>query len=780
MKKDNIDLICSVAELSSLFEHTSNLEGFLQDLVEMVADHMIADACSILLLEEDELVLRATKGLSRDAVGEFRMRIGEGITGLALKELRPIREGRVTDSPSYKRVEGLNEEQYNSFLAVPIVKGPGRIGVIVLHHRKYDYFTDRDAKALRAIASQLATVLENAELLMKLHTRRITRHETGGYSIDGTGTMDGYVIGTASRMYRSSVYGNDDEDDEPNAGESVGMVARTAVARDPGRKPESDCSRSSGIGESLALFDEAFEKTQNQLTGLQRHLEDDFVDVAGLIFTAHLLMLRDENFSGKMRELVEGGACPERAIRSVADEYVSLFSRAGDSRLREKAQDVRDLEHRLLANVYGNSQLQSDYSGQIIIARDLFPSEVVKAWIQNAAGLVLSGGGISDHISILSRSLGLPVLISRDRRVTAIEDGVTLILDTAHNRLIVRPSQEVLAEYEQEERVAAEDEGLSPPEICYTADDVRVRVFSNVNLINDAKEAARNRAEGIGLYRSEFPFIVRNDFPSEEEQYRIYRKVVALAGKHPLTFRTLDIGGDKMPSYLPDIIEANPFLGLRGIRFSLANIPVFHDQIRAMLRAGAEGAGEIRIMFPMISSMDEFLRAKESVEICLSDLEREGLETDHPPQIGAMIEVPAAVSISRELARSADFLCVGTNDLIMYTLAVDRTNQHVSELFKAYHPAVLRSLSAVSAAGREAGVDVTVCGNAASDPGILQFLIGVGVRTVSIEPRALVKIKNLLHELSISHAEEFARQLLSLDIVADIEAYLLEEGMQGG
>ena len=294
--------------------------------------------------------------------------------------------------------------------------------------------------------------------------------------------------------------------------------------------------------------------------------------------------------------------------------------------------------------------------------------------------------------------------------------------------------------------------------------------MANINLLNELVLAERYQAEGIGLYRSEFPFIVRSGFPSEEEQYRIYRTIVEHMGSRPVTLRTLDIGGDKMLSYFPSVDEANPFLGLRALRFTLRNKGIFVQQLRAMLRAGV--GADFGIMFPMVSSLDEFLQARDIVQECCHELAEQGVEFNPAPRLGPMVELPSAVEIAAELAREADFLCIGTNDLIQYVLAVDRTNKHISEFYVPYHPAVLRSLKRIADAAAANRVPVSVCGEMAGDPKMIPFLIGIGIRELSMDLRLLPRAQATLGLLDSAIARGQADDMLGMGRISELAAYL--------
>ena len=757
MRKDNVDLICNIAELAGLFKKSSSLEDFLQTVVSIVAYHMRSAVCSVYLYDEQaqELVLKATQGLSAESIGKVRLKLGEGLTGLSLKELRPIREGSGLRNPNFKFIPGIKEEQFQAFLAVPILRGLTRVGVLVLQDPVENYFDENDTKALQAIAAQLAATIENAKLLITLHQiqeNRAAREPQPGAPVEspelkfirGAPAASGIAIGLAS------VFGVDEDWFE--------------LSGDRGQAPWT-----------LADFHRSLAKTEQQLELLQLKMEERLADVASMIFSAHLLIVKDEKFSGAMRAHIEAGRPVETAIIAVVNEYAHLFGNSANPRLREKVQDVKDIGRRLIKNLQTGEQDTGDYRGRVIIAGELMPSDILKLSAQKAEGLVLVSGGVTSHVAILARSLRLPMVIVENRTLFRVGSDAMVALDGDQGNLYINPSADVLRTFREmaANRRVLEAEEPEVAEGTQTRDGVAVRLLCNINMLSELAVARRLKAEGVGLYRSEFPFIVRNDFPSEEEQFRVYRQLLeGLPGK-PVVFRTLDIGGDKMLSYFPTVNEANPFLGLRAIRFSLRYRDIFVQQLRALLRAGA--GAELSIMFPLVSSVEDLVDARTVVHDCIRELEGEGVPHNAAPRLGAMIELPSAVEIADELAREADFLSIGGNDLVQYMLAVDRTNEHISDLYVAYHPAVLRALSRVVAAAVRHKKPVSFCGEMASDPKLIPFLLGIGLRQLSVEPRQIPRVQQVVRGLDAREATRHAQHVLSLGRVREV-AKALEIG----
>lgn len=739
-------MIFSVSELANLFQDGQDIRGFLSQVVRIVSRHMQTDVCSVFLYNErhDQLVLEATEGLNPEMVGTLKLSSGEGLTGLALKELRPIREGRGQDNPYFKFIPGSGEDRFESFLAVPIIRGIRRVGVLVLQDERSSRFSKSDALALKAIASQLAATLENAQLLMTLPDRNEEADPGPVRSrlIRGAQVVEGFALG---RAYQMEGPGNDDN---------------LIIASD-------DC-----YGETLDDFHRSIDTTERQLEELQARLEEELADVASLIFSAHLLMLRDEGFSGSMESLINEGTRPSKAVEQVANNYITIFAGSDNPRMREKVLDIKDLGHRILENLVEDDEIHGDYSGQIIITNELLPSELLKLAAQNVAGLVLFGGGVTAHVSVLARSLGVPLIFTEEESVFRIPSNTPLALDAHQGLLIVRPDESAEKRIRQliEDSNKADALGTEVKSETRTADGERVYLRATINLLSDLKLSRRFKAEGIGLYRSEFPFLIRSDFPSEEEQYLIYKQVVDGMENPLVTLRTLDVGGDKILSYIPETDEANPFLGLRAIRFLLENKKVFVGQLKAMIRAGEKK--QIRILFPLISSVDDFINARKIVLKSLSFLKRDGLGQFPVPKLGAMIELPSAVEMAPELAREADFLSLGTNDLIQYTLGVDRTNEKVADLFDVRHPAVLRAVKRVSDAAREADCPLSICGIMSKDPRTVYYMMGLGIREFSMEPAKIPGMQIAVSGMDLPKARRDAEVLSGLGTLKEVHEYM--------
>jgi phosphotransferase system enzyme I (PtsP) len=736
--RDHLNLLCDIGELATILTGSDNIESFLQRTVKMVARHLDADVCSIYLYDENlnDLILTATLGLNPAAVGKVRMKLGEGLVGTTMEQLQPILEGSGSRNPKFKYFEEADEDRYESFLAVPIQKGVEKIGVLVVQHEQFNYFNDIDVMALRALASQLAGAIENARLLMSLDRQLGKKSEKDIFEslrfIRGKRGAAGYAFAPSTVFRRN--------------------YSRLMVG-----DPASDPHR------TLKDFYRALKMTGRQLVELQTRVSGRLPESAALIFTAHFMILKDESFITKIVTRIGEGVSPAEAVRSVARYYISVFASSSHAYMREKVVDIEDLANRILVNLqYKKYKDHPLMRGHIVIAPDLYPSDMLKLASEDVKGIILVSGGVTSHVSILSRSMEIPLIIADRTEFLNLPEGTPILMDAEIGNIYVKPSKKVVQQFETRNEtkrsVASMTKTMS--RTTKTKDGVRVRLLANINLLSELGLARDLKAEGVGLYRTEFPFLIRSSFPSEEEQYHIYKRLFEeMAGKI-VTIRTLDVAGDKLLPYSDATGEANPSLGLRSIRFSLSNRDIFEQQLQAILRA-ASNAKSLRIMFPLITSVDEFREAKQVVFDCMKRLSRLNLPHHDNPAIGLMIELPSLVEIIDQLALEADFFSIGTNDFVQYTLAVDRTNEKVSEYYKPYHPSVLRGLSKIVKAIVNHRKDLSVCGEMAHEEQYIPFLLGVGIRTFSVNPQFLPAVQKCIAGLSLAKAESFAGALLS-------------------
>jgi phosphotransferase system enzyme I (PtsP) len=740
--RNHLHLLCDISELVALLTASEDIQNFLQRTVEMIARHMDADVCSIYLYDEisGDLVLDATIGLNPAAIGNVRMKMGEGLVGTTLAKREPLNEGCARRHPGFKYFKEAGEDPFDSFLAVPILRGDEKIGVLVVQHKDRDYFDDVDVRVMRGIASQLAGAVGNARLLIEGNLQK--KGEAPRYRaarplkfVKGKMAAGGYAFAPAFVFEKSHAELLDAHQDE--------------------RDEKSE--------HSLADFHRAIQATADQLQKYQERFARRLPESSALIFSAHLMILKDVRFMREMQKRISKGVPPAVAIRAVARHYMNLFSASAHAHIREKANDIQDLAGRVLKNLRFKDEIdQALTENRIVIARDLYPSDILRLASENVKGIILVSGGVTSHVAILARSLQIPLMIADEPQLLHLAEDTPVIMDAENGSIYLKPDEEVVREYEQEDKaplaLGISSQDISPE--THSHDGIRIQLLANINLLRDLKLAHELKAEGIGLYRSEFPFLMRSAVPSEEEQFFIYQRLFDEMPEKDITIRTLDIGGDKLLAYQDLKSEANPELGLRAIRFSLRHRDIFHQQLRAILRAAA-GNKTARIMFPLISSLDEFQQAKQAVYDCLQALEQENLPHHQHPLIGVLVELPSIVAIIDELAAETDFLSIGTNDFVQYMLAVDRTNEKVVDYYQPHHPAVLRSLAKIVRAANSQNKTISVCGELAHDKDYIPFLLGIGIRILSVYPKFLPSVQSMISNLKISDAVTYAQRMLS-------------------
>ncbi|MBU1170555.1 MAG: phosphoenolpyruvate--protein phosphotransferase [Proteobacteria bacterium] len=737
--RDHLSLLCDIGELADLLTGSENIFTFLQRTVEMVSRHLDANVCSIYLYEQKskELVLAATVGLNPQAVGKIRMKLGEGLVGTTLKTRKPLSVAKASADSHYKYFKEADEDRFESFLAVPIQRGEEKIGVIVVQHEEESFFLTSDINALRASASQLAGSIEGARLMMELDM--------------GNGKENGLQERVDLKLVKGET-----------ASGGYALAPIVVYKKTQGYLLSDSAAREDDARYTLADFRDAVEMTTRQLKEMETGFVERLPESASLIFTAHFMILKDPSFINKMVDLINNSMSPPDAIRSVVNKYIRIFSSSPHAYMQEKANDVEDLGGRILRNlIQKNSKEPSIGQKRIVISKELFPSDVMKLASDEVQAIILVGGGITSHISILARSLNIPLVITDNKELLSLPGGTMAIVDADVGNIYIDPSRDVIKTHEDRQKTkktarAIKNEMLNE---TLTLDGEKVSLFANINLLSEVPLALDLKAEGVGLYRTEFPFLVRSNFPTEEEQYVVYRRLLDHMDNRPVTIRTLDAGGDKILAYSEITDEDNPALGLRSIRFSLKMKEVFGQQIRAILRAGS-GKKNLRIMFPMISSIDEFNQARKVVEECMEAMDEEALEFNRNPEIGMMVELPSVMETLDEFALAADFFSIGTNDFVQYMLAVDRGNKRVAEYFCPNHPSVLRSLYKIALAGQKAGIDVSVCGEMAHESEYIPFLLGIGIRSLSVNAKDLPAVQKRITGLSMVDAQAHAKSLL--------------------
>ena len=526
-------------------------------------------------------------------------------------------------------------------------------------------------------------------------------------------------------------------------------------------------------------FEQALVRTRQQILEVQRRVSETMSSNEADIFDAHLLMLEDRVLIEEVIKLIrEQKANADYAFHTASDRYIAVLEAVEDEYLRERAADLRDLTGRVLDNlleVIDQFDLRHLTEPCLLVAHDLSPSMTAQIDQKFVLGFVTDIGGKTSHTAILARSLDIPAVVGAQTISEELESGDYALLDGYNGTVVVNPTDQTLFEYGQLAKIKASlDEKLrevqSQPAV--TLDGKIIHLSANIEDQNDVEAVIAHGAEGVGLFRTEFLFINHESLPGEEEQFKVYRQVAAALKPNPVIIRTLDLGGDKFASHLLLAKEMNPFLGWRAIRFCLAQPEMFRAQLRAILRASAEG--NVRMMYPMISGLDELNQANALLEKCKAELRAENIPFAENLEVGAMIEIPSAVLIADTLAKRVKFFSIGSNDLIQYTLAADRTNEKVSHLYEPTHPAILRLIKMTVDAAHANGIWAGVCGEIAGDPVLAPLLIGLGVDELSAAPAVIGQVKYVIRRLRLEEARQLAEFALASESPAQILARCVE------
>lgn len=524
----------------------------------------------------------------------------------------------------------------------------------------------------------------------------------------------------------------------------------------------------------------ALDKVSTVMKNLQEEIRQRLTEEHASILTAPIMFLEDPDAIKETEDRIRNELKnAEFALFRTIRKMIKAFQKIDDPYLKERINDINDLAHRVFAELLGESPISRKALpiNSVIVTSDISPPDMARLPLgSKSLGLVTEYGGATSHAAILARALEIPAVIGVPNATNEIEPGVTLIIDGLQGTIHIDPPQDVINQYREEKRFLKklrEDLRTLKDFPAVTRDGINIPLLANIEFDTESTHAISYDAKGIGLYRTEFLYLLRAELPDEEIQYKSYHKVAKKLAPLPVTIRTLDVGGDKLSHSVKYEVERNPFLGRRAIRFCLDQPQIFKTQLRAILRAST--VGNVKLMFPMISSLEELLRAKEILEEVKDELRKEKIYFDENMQVGIMIEIPSAVMVADQLAPEADFFSIGTNDLIQYSIAVDRANERIADLYDPYHPGVLRLIRMTVEMGHEAGIPVSLCGEMSGDAAFTQFLLGIGIDELSINPADIPNIKRVIRATDLSEARKFTRKVLKLGSGIEIRQLLNEQ-----
>ena len=726
----------------------------LDKVVVLIAANMVAEVCSVYVLRVDgTLELYATEGLKREAVHNTVLKADEGLVGLVASEANPINLSDAQTHPAFSFRPETGEEIYHSFLGVPVLRAGNTLGVLVVQNRARRTYTEEEEEALQTTAMVLAEMIASGELssLARPGAEPAARH---ALHLVGSSLSDGIALGHVVLH-------------EPR------VVVTDVIADDvPSELKRLDAA----IGALRADLDRMVEHRDVADGGEHRD-----------VLEAYRMFGYDQGWLHKMREAVMTGLTAEAGVERVQSDTRARMLRASDHYLRDRLHDLDDLANRLMRVLMGQDHAPGREqlpTNAIVVARSMGPAALLDYDRKRLRGLVLEEGGPTSHVSIVARALGIPVVGEIANATGLVEPGDAIIVDGSTGHVHMRPPADIESAYAERVKLRARRQAQyhalrDKPSI--TKDGHKFTLMINAGLMIDLPHIEETGAAGIGLFRTELQFMVADTFPRTQEQLTLYRAVLDAAGKKPVTFRTLDIGGDKVLPYMRNVEEENPALGWRAIRLGLDRPGLLRSQLRALLRAS--GGRELRLMFPMIAMVEEFDKAKALVEIELTHLRRHGHQLPERVEIGTMLEVPALLFQLDELLERVDFLSVGSNDLMQFLYAADRGNVRVSERFDPLSAPVLRALKDIADHARKHGKPVALCGELASQPiGALALAI-LGYRSLSLSPSAVGPVKALLLDLDCRKGEQailpfLAQPVGSVSIRQKLESFAASEGLQ--
>ncbi|MEG0745076.1 MAG: phosphoenolpyruvate--protein phosphotransferase [Acinetobacter sp.] len=723
-----------------------SLHDSLDIMVNHVAEAMHVDVCSIYLLDErnKRYVLMASKGLKPEAVGHVSLNVGEGLVGLVGKREEIV---NLDNAPKHERFAYLpetGEELFNSFLGVPVMYRRKVMGVLVVQNQEPQDFSEAAESFLVTLCAQLSGVIAHAHAVGNIDVFRKPTSGSSYKTFQGVSGAGGIALGRAIVLY-------------PPAD----------LAAIPDREAED-------ISDELDLLDQAIAAVRLEIQSLDEKMKDSLMSEERALFSVFLRMLDENALPSEIKDHIRTGSWAQGAVRKVIDKHVALFAQMEDDYLRERVSDLKDLGRRILACLQENDSSHRELSpDSILIGEEISTAALVELPVDKIAAIVTSEGAANSHMVIVARALGIPTVVGVTELPITTLDDIEMIVDAYQGRIFVNPPRRLRQRYKEvqkEEEQIAKDLKQYETKDAITPDGVSIPLFVNTGLMIDVVRGVQRGAKGVGLYRSEIPFMLRERFPGEEEQRAIYRQQLSHFANKPVIMRTLDIGADKDLPYF-SIEEENSALGWRGLRFTLDHPEIFSAQIRAMLKASI-GLNNLHILLPMVTSVSE-------VEEVLYLLERDWIAVQEEeqvkitkPKLGIMVEVPSVLFQIGEFAELVDFFSVGSNDLTQYLLAVDRNNPHVANVYSHFHPSILRALKRLVQDCHEHQKPVSICGEMAGDPLSAILLMAMGFNTLSMSSSNILRVRKAICHVPMTDAQKLLDDVLHMNNPLVIKSWL--------
>ncbi|TKB55297.1 phosphoenolpyruvate--protein phosphotransferase [Ferrimonas aestuarii] len=723
-----------ITTLRSLVQRVAEAETVEQSMTVLVQQTRFAmntDCCSLYLVDGEGLILKASDGLAPQAVGRAKLQPGEGIVGMVMRREEPINLADAPSHPSFKRLPEVEEDDFKSFLATPITHRSKVLGVLVVQQKVARQFNEDEEAFLVTLASQLVPELRESQ-------QSTTLSQSG------------------PRRWSAQVA-------------STGIADATILLARPRLSLEQPETKGQGEEKEWLRLERALLATQDEMASLSSRLSGDLETQISAIFDIYQYLIADPVMQTDLMQGCDQGWSAETVVSKVFINYIARFEAMTDHYLKERASDLKDLGERILGQLSRPGQPgKAPKQPVILVAKEITATMLAEVPRDKLAGIVSVEGGSSSHAAILARAMSIPALFGVEGLPMIAVADKRAIVDAVRGQLLIEPTETVAQEFLRFQSFLAEkdakfEKGLSRPSYCQ--DGQHIQLMINAGLVAEGEQVDKESVAGIGLYRSETLYMIQDHFPTEQTQERAYGRILKALGDKPVTVRTLDIGGDKPLSYFP-IREENPFLGWRGIRLTLDHPELFLVQVKAMQRANI-GCGNLRILLPMVSSVDEVKQAKRLIEQARIELQEEFEQAVPPVAIGVMIEVPAVIYLLPQLAKLVDFYSVGSNDLTQYLLAVDRNNAQVADRFDHYHPAVIAALAQIVANNHDAK-SLSVCGEIAGEPEGALILLALGYQELSMNRPSLGRIHHLVRHLNYGDLAQLKVQLLQAETSAQV------------
>ena len=731
--------------------HIPVLEDALQRVSSMLKEAMQVDCCAVYLADTEAqcFVLVATDGLAESAIGETRIAFAEGIIGWIGQREEPINIADAQAHPRFKHYPEVKEESYHAFLGTHIIHQRKVLGVLSIQQKSRRRFGEEEEALLITLAAQMALEVANAEV------RGLLKHQ--------------HAETKRLPLWKKSLFGR-----PGSPGLALGLGYHPQKKRRLAQHFTEHCVSPK---KEIARFRSAVQKTKSDIKRLTQQVAQKVPEDVASIFQTYDFLLDAASLGKDVEQRVQQGLTAASALKQVVDGYARQFSKMQDSYMQERVVDIVDLGDRVFAWLMDEATGPETITDDIVLVADeVTATMLAELPTERLKGMITMQGSQNSHAAILARAMGIPAVMGVTELQAAELANKTLLVDGYSGEITVSPDQQkqqafsLLANEElelnkliqQEQHLAAE-----------TRDAQEVELYLNVGLSQELDHYSGDSARGVGLYRTEMPFMAQNRFPTEQEQLHLYKPLLSRYKGSPVTMRTLDVGGDKPLSYFP-YQEENPFLGWRGIRLTLDHPEIFLVQVRAMMRA-SYGLDNLQIMLPMISSVDEVKEARRLIRQAYYEVREESnreKQVFHKPKIGVMLEVPAVVWLLPELAELVDFFSVGSNDLTQYLLAVDRNNARVSALYQSYHPAVLKVLQHIATQSQALGVPVTVCGEIAAEPAGIMLLLAMGFKKLSINGYSMARVKWVIRRQQKTHLEQVLKQVMAMSEYSDIKDFM--------